>query len=370
MTIQKTSIFILTLSSLFACGQDASEYLESKQEALLAPTIIAPEEIPNDSTPKSVCTGRPFLFDYCEQASNVPDFDQARTGKLPGDGAMHCYPTTAANILTWLSLEGHLENYAPFGTPNRIDTTELFCSAASIPHTLGSGTAVEFCEGTRAWAEGITPEDFHGDAYSLYLALDNFIYSATSNLIEQLGYDMETQGMSEAGDTPDGTGTHILDLISTLEEKTGSSATVNSYRNSNCRNEPFGPRTISRLIDRGGIGALAYGFYDDGDGDGFLTRDNSRGHMVTVVGASKQGDVRKIYYHDSARTGKFGNINKERQTTFALEVATAEPVRINHKVLDASGVEIDSCEDALKWKINLPTGESAYLEALVEVVPN
>lgn len=368
MNILKTTIYLCGAMTLLACGQQPEESLETLEYELQIVGPISRTVIPGLESDANVCDTA--AFDYCNLNMDAPDFDQVRKGELPGDGTMHCYPTTAANLLTWLSREGDLEDYAVFGTPNRIDTTELFCSGDTIPARVGRGTPTEFCENTRAWTEGISPEEFHGAHYSLYLAIDNLIYQSTSNLIEQLGYDMGTQGMSGPDDEADGSGTRLVDFISVLEERTEGSANVTTYMNSGCRQEIFGPRTISRLVESGGIGALSYGFYDDEDGDGFQTRVSGRGHMVTALGASKLGDVRKVYFHDSARSGKFGTVNQERQTTSFLETATVEPMRVNRKVFDADGVEIDSCSDILTWKINLPNGESAFLEGLVEVVPN
>ena len=132
--------------------------------------------------------------------------------------------------------------------------------------------------------------------------------------------------MSGPDDEADGSGTRLVDFISVIESAPKEVQTSTTYMNSGCRQETFGPaRSIvsSKEVD---LARFLMGFMKMKTVMVFRLV-SGRGHMVTALGASKLGDVRKVYFHDSARSGKFGAVNQERQTTSFLETATVEPMR-------------------------------------------
>lgn len=96
---------------------------------------------------------------------NVPDFDQKRLHNppasigLPGDGAMYCSPTSAANYLAYLSNIGYA---AAFDGPrnwqsqsNYDDVTDMIEELGALMSTSATGGTgfVEHSEGINAWLE-------------------------------------------------------------------------------------------------------------------------------------------------------------------------------------------------------------------------
>ena len=303
---------------------------------------------------------------YCSYASDVPDFDQKRAGDLAGDGSMHCLPTTAANILTWLSSRGHLRHYGQYAYENRVDTLELYCAGRdpNNPYTYAS----DRCSDSTVWTTGQSQSDILGSSFWSAVWSDARHYNSVSNFIEQLGYEMGTQGMEGPEDTPDGSGTDLNPFLDAMSGRVGSEIEINTTKSVNCGQQTFTHLEMNEIIDSGNIAALVIGYYSDGDNNGY--DDRTGGHMVTLTGAVRLGFTRMIYFRDPQRMHEFSDINSTRQDPYTKEIGTVELVEVNREILDDDGVQTETCDDVKRWKVTWGGGaKSGYLDTLIEFAP-
>ncbi|MEX2217377.1 MAG: hypothetical protein WD749_01345 [Phycisphaerales bacterium] len=174
--------------------------------------------------------------------SSVPDFDQRRQGALPGDGGMHCVPTSVVNWFAYFANRG-------------------------IPQ---AGTLA----GPRYWPS-------------------NSNYDRVSDTIEVMGVLM---GTSAATGTTGGNGHNGAKVYSLLFAQNKVSVLHYWCGGGDC------PTPASMVIASlfGGHIAVCYGRYTENP-TGFYTRTG--GHCVTVVAANACSSPRTVSFRDPASDG-------------------------------------------------------------------